>query len=429
MDEFCRGVALMKSHGLEFRPSVILGLPGDTLAGFRRSLDFLAGQGLNNPICFPLSVSPNSTLYREAAHLGLRFQKAPPNLIISTPTMSFDDIRTGVILFRERFSRGIGEGIFEKDRRNLASRGFARGELIRRNAIPALITHPEGRSQGASRAGKSAELEKILRGNLPPVTRVILSPESRCSERQTIRTAAKLLAGRVSWNTLLWLEDFREGARDKGFLEAFLPILTGRNPHHVWHMVFEADGRHPISIDFIQSIRGLIKGGPNLLDAESLYDQDVFAGEYCRNACSFYAIMNTEEQRDSDGATWLEEIKKILPVFLSASLPDRTCELPGRGYDGLLLDAGPGASISEVYQRLNILRSCVSGQHLIFRSWVIDRVWNIFFGGHAFRWTTDETLLRLGENMRGQVTPFTDEYLMKCMQEWLRIRNRYFHTP
>jgi hypothetical protein len=70
-----------------------VGLPGDDLQGFSRSVQFVAENDLTDDVqVFPLSVLPGTDFRLNSQELGLRFDKSPPYTLIENATFSADDM-------------------------------------------------------------------------------------------------------------------------------------------------------------------------------------------------------------------------------------------------------------------------------------------------------------------------------------------------
>lgn len=90
---FLKGINCLNQEGAVFGLDVIYGLPGDSLQGFKNSVDFAISQYPNNLELFCLSVLPGTDLHDRAESLKLVWQSQPPYHIIHTPTFSSDDIK------------------------------------------------------------------------------------------------------------------------------------------------------------------------------------------------------------------------------------------------------------------------------------------------------------------------------------------------
>ncbi|MDD2338636.1 MAG: radical SAM protein, partial [Geobacteraceae bacterium] len=90
--EFTEKIGLLNQEGVVFGFDLIFGLPGDSLARFRETLDFALGLYPNSLAIFPLAVLPGTVLASRAAELKLRYLPNPPYTFQSSPTFSADDL-------------------------------------------------------------------------------------------------------------------------------------------------------------------------------------------------------------------------------------------------------------------------------------------------------------------------------------------------
>jgi len=126
MERFLDGVAALTRCGLHWELQLICGLPGETRASFRRSLDFAAS--LDPPVLavYPLMVLPGTELWRKAAALGLAFDPEPPYHVRSHATMTCDDVAYG-----HRVVRALQDVGDSRALRTLArERGLGYSDLI-----------------------------------------------------------------------------------------------------------------------------------------------------------------------------------------------------------------------------------------------------------------------------------------------------------
>jgi hypothetical protein len=92
-DDFISRTMLLNETGATFGFDLMYGLPGDTLDGFRSSLDFALVLYPNHLDIFPLAVLPGTTLADRSAVVGLQYLPAPPYTLIASPTFSAADMR------------------------------------------------------------------------------------------------------------------------------------------------------------------------------------------------------------------------------------------------------------------------------------------------------------------------------------------------
>ncbi|GHU85024.1 B12-binding domain-containing radical SAM protein [Spirochaetia bacterium] len=89
---FVSGLNHLNRAGAAFGLDLIYGLPGDSLSGFRRSLDFALSLYPNNLDLFRLAVLPGTALADKAAEFGLQANPNAPYLMQSTPQFSATDL-------------------------------------------------------------------------------------------------------------------------------------------------------------------------------------------------------------------------------------------------------------------------------------------------------------------------------------------------
>ena len=90
---FVRNIGLLNEEGVIFGLDVIYGLPGDSLRGFKESVNFAIGLYPNNLELFCLSVLPGTDLYDRAALLHLEYETKPPYHIIRTDKFTPEDLK------------------------------------------------------------------------------------------------------------------------------------------------------------------------------------------------------------------------------------------------------------------------------------------------------------------------------------------------
>jgi hypothetical protein len=97
-DDFVSRTMLLNESGAIFGFDLMYGLPGDTLAGFRQSLDFALGLYPNHLDIFPLAILPGTALAARADSIGLQHLSAPPYTLISAPGFSTEDMGAAQML-------------------------------------------------------------------------------------------------------------------------------------------------------------------------------------------------------------------------------------------------------------------------------------------------------------------------------------------
>jgi radical SAM superfamily enzyme YgiQ (UPF0313 family) len=90
--DFTAKVGLLNNSGATFGFDLIYGLPGDTLAGVIRSLDYALSLYPNHLDIFPLAVLPGTRLATRAIDLNLQWNNKPPYLLEATESFSRMDM-------------------------------------------------------------------------------------------------------------------------------------------------------------------------------------------------------------------------------------------------------------------------------------------------------------------------------------------------
>ena len=92
-ERWLEGLRACQAVGIIVEADLIIGLPGDSPADVLASLDFVAKSGADILQVSTLRVLPGTDLWQRADELGLRFDHEAPHEVISTPDISFDELR------------------------------------------------------------------------------------------------------------------------------------------------------------------------------------------------------------------------------------------------------------------------------------------------------------------------------------------------
>lgn len=93
-DEFRAKTDLLGQAGVSFGVDLIYGLPGDTLSGFRDSIDYALSLEPNHLDLFPLAVLPGTALYDRRNDLDMKADSSDPYIIRETPDFSPEDLKS-----------------------------------------------------------------------------------------------------------------------------------------------------------------------------------------------------------------------------------------------------------------------------------------------------------------------------------------------
>lgn len=89
---FAEKIGLLNRQGVAFGFDLIYGLPGDSLARFKESLDFALHLYPNSLDIFPLALLPGTVLSARAGEAGLRHLPKPPYTLSESPTFPSGDM-------------------------------------------------------------------------------------------------------------------------------------------------------------------------------------------------------------------------------------------------------------------------------------------------------------------------------------------------
>ncbi len=91
-EDFEAKILLLHQAGVPYGFDLIYGLPGDSLDGFRQSVDFALSLVPNHLDIFRLSVLPGTRLAETAPGLGLRHEAQNPYAVLASPTFRPQDL-------------------------------------------------------------------------------------------------------------------------------------------------------------------------------------------------------------------------------------------------------------------------------------------------------------------------------------------------
>jgi radical SAM superfamily enzyme YgiQ (UPF0313 family) len=91
-ERFRKSIRLMQDHGIRVLLQLIAGLPGDTLEGLKRSLDFTIGLRPDSIACYSALLLHGSSLYDRRNRFQIRFDERPPHRIFSHYSLSYREM-------------------------------------------------------------------------------------------------------------------------------------------------------------------------------------------------------------------------------------------------------------------------------------------------------------------------------------------------
>ncbi len=231
LDRFLRGVEHLKRRRITPSIDLILGLPGDDLAGFMRSVDFVADHGLTEDVqIFPLAVLPGTRFRRRRRELGLRCETHPPYTVTATPSFAPEDF----LLAYDYAETRLDAVFFPLPDLEVSWRLGAGGDF--RKATDLRV-----------RLGESAGVAKLMLNRARPEEEI-----RRLSRRLT--QPYQVLVG--------------PGLRDSGHLARALQITSAENPFTPFEVVFFEPAELPRTADLLQALK---LRRPHFLDGDLRY--------------------------------------------------------------------------------------------------------------------------------------------------------------
>ena len=293
LDRFVRGAKRLRDRGIRTGIDLIIGLPGDNLDGFKRSVDFLVDHGLSDDIqAFPLSILPGTAFRQRHIELGLTYDPQPPYTLIEAADFSADDMLMALDYAETRFDTAI----------------FPLPDLD--------VSFRTG-------AAESVDIEVKL-GNRAYVTKIMLSAERRSPE---LAAVAKRL-------TQPYQVFIGPAIRHRAAIENALEILSRANPFTPLEIVFLEPETHPDTRALLSAIR---------LDRPHYLDNDLrFLFARPGNRAVLFTLVSRDPRPRFSGDMERQVLWWTAPRLPSLSELENINEL-----DGVLIDSsGPEAELT-----------------------------------------------------------------------------------
>jgi radical SAM superfamily enzyme YgiQ (UPF0313 family) len=218
LKRFVAGARRLKARGITPSIDLIIGLPGDDLAGFKRSVDFVADHELQDDVqIFPLAVLPGTDFRRRHGELGLRFEAHPPYTVTA--------------------SRGFGPEDF------LRAYDYAESRL---DAVffPLPDLDVSWRLGAPRTIGRAGDLWVRL-GDGAYVAKLVVN-------RERPLAAVRRLARRLTQPYQVLV---RTGPGDMDWLKKILAVTTSENPFTPFEVVFFEPAERPRTRELLAALR------------------------------------------------------------------------------------------------------------------------------------------------------------------------------
>lgn len=228
LERFIKGTQRMIARGIACSVDLIIGLPGDTLTDFRRSVDLVADHGLDDHLqVFPLAILPGTRFRREHRRLGLTYDPAPPYQLTHSDTFSSAEIEAALDYAESR----CGLALYPQPDLDIAWR-------------QADTSHPR----------TSQDLRVSVDGRTY-ISKLVLTPST---SPETLQRKATILT-----HPYQVFVDAR--IRDQRAVESAITILTRLNPHTPLELVLLTPSFH-VQVDGLLDAARLAR--PHYLDKD-----------------------------------------------------------------------------------------------------------------------------------------------------------------
>jgi hypothetical protein len=296
---FLGGVGELRRVGIRPKIDLIIGLPGDDLAHFQRTIDFVVENGLQEDIqVFPLYLLPGTDFRLNHRRLGLQFAPGPPYIVVSNPTFSQDDMIAAFHYAEER----LGLSLHPLPDLDLAYRG---GEAEQQ--MGSSLLSPSGSRSYVSRvfiAGEPSPRElDALAQRLTHPYQVVCSPKIKSEET----------------------------------IAAVIRACTASNPFTPLELVIQEPAALPDTQKILAEAR---LQRPHFLDVDYRY-QGIRAG----NRAILFTLVSSDPHARFSGAD-----KRQVFWWKYAELPEKE-DLEGLSHlDGILIDGAGTVEATKIWQ-------------------------------------------------------------------------------
>lgn len=324
LGRFVAGARRLKERGITPSIDLIIGLPGDDLAGFMRSVDFVADHGFQDDVqIFPLAVLPGTDFRRRSAELGLDHEPHPPYTVTRTGGFAPEDF-----LLAYDYAETRLDTVF----------------------FPLPDLDVSFRISGSGGPGQSPDLRVRLAGGIY-VAKLNLGAERPLAEIEK-------LARRL---TLPYQVLVGPALGDVSYLKRVLAVLTAANPFTPLEVVFFEPAAMPDTAALLSAVR---LRRPHFLDGDLRF---LFPRPGNR-AVLFTVVCGRRK------ALFQGEMQRQVFWWRGPGLPELKDLARFSGLDGVLVDAAAGRPQVRAWQdRLG--RQAAERHHLSFADAGLQRRW------------------------------------------------------
>lgn len=300
LKKFLKGAHLLKEREIVPRIDLIAGLPGDTLEGFRRSVDLLHGEGLDMDVqVFPLAVLPGTDFRLNHKRLGIAFDPSPPYTVRHTTSFSEEEIMQAF---------DYAESVFDL------------------SLFPAPDIQIPLYDSGWSGNGRGREIEAAIDGKTY-VKSLLLFPGRAMEEIETI-------AERMTHPYQIMVSG---ECADESFIRKALCLLSSKNPFTPFEVIFIEPRFKPNTERLLEAVQ---LRRPHYLDTDLRF----VYGKKGNRAVIFTVLTGDEE-------VWFTgEMKRQVFWWRKKRLPSRHTLEAFFDWDGVFIDVKKERAALETWQ-------------------------------------------------------------------------------
>jgi radical SAM superfamily enzyme YgiQ (UPF0313 family) len=276
LEKFLKGMQILNERRFDTKIDVIIGLPNEGAADFKKTLTFLKRHGLDNITPFVLFILPGTRLRKEAGKYGIKYQPLPPYLTEETATFSASEIEEAVTQVK-----GEAQPVFS-------------GSLI----DYCQTEFPSQESEASTRPADWTPSEQNL-------NKIVLELDASLQRADQLKRLGEDLSRRITQPFTAWFKS-RDLGRDFELIRSFIPPVAAPNPYLLWSVVLETDRAFdPALVEKIKQV---------IAPKEIMFD-------FCRTSepITMCALLPWTGAFDK---AWLEDIRREVPLYRSLTLSE-----------------------------------------------------------------------------------------------------------
>lgn len=302
LDKWLRGVKLLKKSGFHLDIDIILGLPGDNLNLYKKTINFLAEEDLIYATGgYLLRVDPSTPLAAILKGENAEYTKNAPHLIFSSNGFTFSELKEAISYTQQMGAKIVSEPL--------------------KNDTPPFFTT----------FFKNGNIENTQAKESFPITKIIFNVNSGLFVYPKLKEIVQNFKCQISYAPTVWFRGRGLLAETEEIMDV-IRALSRANPYNVWNIIFEDE--EIIEPDFVRKVDGNIFYYPNNLDYESIYLAQSYEKEYLRTSTRFYFLIKNPEKYKKKLLNELRDLGHLyLEIVFNGSLKHLDCDFEGFVFD------------------------------------------------------------------------------------------------